>query len=184
MKTIFLRTARILGLCVLLALAVGCAKRFVITHELDQPLVAAPICTIADIRDEFPAEFPAGKKPSIEDIGKFKGYLAEALIKDKFFIDAGPLGSKESHYELSGAILDYKKGSGTLRFLFGAFAGAAKVTVTLELKEVKSNAVVYSGNFTGSVTDWGTSGIKMFEQISKDFTKDLKKKNKKLLERS
>jgi hypothetical protein len=184
MKTIILRTARILGICVLLALAVGCAKRFVITHELDKPLVATPICNIADIRDELPADFAAGKKPSVEDIDKFKDYLIKSLTKDAFFSDAGKMIPTQSQYELSGAILDYKKGSGTLRFLFGAFAGAAKVTVTLELKDIKSNAVVYSGNFTGSVTDWSSSGIKMFEQISKDFTKDLKKKNKMLLERN
>lgn len=184
MKTATIRILSILGLGCCLALLGGCTKRFVVTHELDKPLVTAPICNIADIRDELPADFPAEKKPSSEDIGKFKGYLAEALVKDKFFVDAGPLGPKEAQYELSGAILDYKKGSGTMRFLFGQLAGAAKVTVTLELKDLKTGAAAYAGNFTGTVTDWGTSGIKMFEQISKDFTKDLKKKNKKLLERN
>ena len=80
--------------------------------------------------DELPDDFPEDKKPSQEDIDKFKGFLKEALIKEELF-DMIDESKPLNDYEITGRLLDYKKGNGFLRFMFGAWAGENAVVKAL-----------------------------------------------------
>lgn len=161
-------TGLILGL-------VGCARNYVITHELDEVLVDKPTFYIGEFRDELPADYAADKKPTKEDIKKFKNALEAALYKKDFSGSVSTENQDGKQYEITGAILDYKKGSGFLRFLFGYWAGGAKVTTALELRNLQTKDIIFSGNFSGFVTDWMESGDQMYKNVSKDFVKALKK---------
>ena len=84
-------------------------------------------------------------------------------------------GAESGDFEVTGSILDYKKGSGFLRFMFGMGIGAAKVTVSLRLKDMQQNKVIFDGNFIGAVSSGYESGDKMFENVAKSFAKAFKK---------
>lgn len=170
----------IIAAALVLAAMTGCTKRYVVTHGLDAPLPPRPNAVIGDIHDELPIDYPAEKKPTREDIDKFKNYLSEEMIKNEVFGSVVPFDTTGKLYEVTGGILDYKKGSGFLRFLFGAWAGGAKVTVRLVLKDRKTDGVVFSGNFTGNVSSWSEGGDKMFKTVASDFRKALEKQIKNL----
>ncbi|MFH1701011.1 MAG: hypothetical protein ABIE07_10520 [Candidatus Zixiibacteriota bacterium] len=164
------------GLILMLALFSGCAN-YVITQELEAEFSDSPKAYVGEIRDALPLDTPTDKKPSLEDIEKFKNYLSDELLKKEFFTIATSATLKGMDYELTGAIIDYKKGSGFVRFLFGTFGGGqAKVTTLLELKETRSGQIIFSGNFKGFVGSYGESGDKMFERVAKDFAKALRKR--------
>lgn len=179
MTTRVLCKAAMLLFLVPVLMITGCTKRYALTHNLEEPLPGGPTCYIGEMKDDLPADFSPEKKPSLEDIEKFKRFLCEALADKEFFSvasAANPVGMK---YVLTGSIYDYKKGSGFLRFLFGAWAGAAKVTVGLQLAEQQSGQVIFAGNFTGAVTSGSESGDEMFKRLSKDFAKALRKQSEK-----
>jgi hypothetical protein len=170
-------------LLMIMVLAAGCAKRYVVTHDLEVPLSTPPVCFVGEIRDELPEDLDPAKKPALENINQFKLYLVDALITKGVFEGAEMNDSLAANYEVTGAILHYKGGSGFLRFLFGAMAGSAEVTTTLELRDRQLNRLVFAGNFTGTVTDWAQKGDQMFKIVADDFANALKKRNKKLLEK-
>ena len=98
--------ARFLYICLSAVLALillsGCTKRYVITHDLEAPLPMRPGAVITEIHDELPADFPVEKKPSAEDITKFKNYLSEELIKDEVFGSVVPNDTSHTSYEITG----------------------------------------------------------------------------------
>lgn len=155
----------------------GCSKPYIITEELAAPFNRAASCSIGDIIDALPFNFEAAKKPTAENIEKFKGYLGEALQSKKIFGEVNA-DLTTAEYEVTGSILDYEKGSGFLRFLFGAWAGGSKVTVSLQLLKKGTKNVVFGGNFTGMVSSWMESGDKMFEHVAKNFAGKLNKELK------
>lgn len=168
----------ILSLILILVIS-GCTKPYALIQDLDKPLVTPPTCYIGAIIDELPADVKIEDKPPKEDIAKFKNYLVKELADKDFFRIVVPKESKNLAYKLSGAIIDYKRGSGFLRFMFG-FLGSSRVTIFLELTDTETNEVVFSGNFTRGVTHYAEQGSQMFEQISKDFAKALRKRMTKL----
>lgn len=167
-----------IGLLIVLMLS-GCAKHFVITEQLEAPLERPAFFVIGDITDDLPPDIEEGKKPSSEDIGKLKNYLHEELAKRKFLSERVS-GSEGAEYEIVGSIVDYKKGSGLMRALFGFWAGSANTSIALKLIDIETGDVIFGGMFEGSVSSWGESGDKMFKQISKRFSKELEKQMKKL----
>lgn len=165
---------------VIVMMSFGGCSRYVITQDLTEPIAPQPTCYIGEIRDELPVDFEAAKKPTYEVIQKFRDVLGDELVKKEFFSFAAKEDSSKMQYMLTGSILDYKKGSGTLRFFFGNWAGGAKVKTSLEMRNKKTGAVIFSGNFTGTVSSWAESGDKMFQQVAKDFAKKLRNEAKKL----
>ncbi|MDD5425152.1 MAG: DUF4410 domain-containing protein [candidate division Zixibacteria bacterium] len=157
----------------------GCGQRYAITHNLEETFPGSSTCKIGYILDELPGNFPDDKKPSMEDIDKFKGYLKDALLKAELF-DMKDESGNLYDYEVNGRLIDYKKGSGFLRFMFGAWAGKAKVTVALKIVEKVNNTEIFAGNFTGEVTSEFESGLEMFKRVAKDFAAALKKEFKRL----
>lgn len=170
-------TAVLFGLAIT-ALCLSCAKNYVIIDEMKGPFITPSVCNIGAITDELPADFPPEDKPTAESIAELKQALEEALEKEKIF-EAMESPSMPD-YLLTGSILDYSKGSGFLRFMFGAFAGAAQVTISLKLIDTKRDEVVFGGNFKGAVTSWAEKGSQMYKNVSKDFAKALKKQIKKV----
>lgn len=162
----------------LIVLVIGCAKPYVITTDLERPLAHTSTVSVGEITDEFPLDFDPAKKPTVADIARFKDLIMDQLSGVGLFRTEPSADTAE--YEVQGAILDYKKGSGAARFFIGFGVGNAKVTTTLRLVDKKTNATLFSGNFTGTVSDWGTKGNKVFDATAKNFAKALKSKMKKL----
>ena len=166
-----------LGLFALFALVVvlgasGCAEQFIITTDLAEPLQSPARFRVGSITDELPATVESKNKPSVEDIGKFKKYLGEELSSLNPDIQVIQIG--DAAYEVTGGIMQYKKGSGFLRFMIGMGAGSAKVLTQLKVVEVATGETLFAGNFEGSVTDWTETGDMMFRKIARDFAKELK----------
>ena len=157
----------------------GCSPSYVITQNLEESFPTSSICSVGYILDELPGDFPEDKKPTQEDIEKFKGFIKEALVKEELF-DMIDENKALNDYEVDGRLLDYKKGSGFLRFMFGAWAGGAKVTISMKLVDKHYGTEVFAGNFTGQVTSGYEAGIEMFKRVAKDFARALKKELVKL----
>lgn len=172
------------GLLVL-TLAVGCSQPYRITHNLETPIDFAVACSIGDIGDELPLDTEADNKPTVEQIEKLRGYLEKELSEEDFFKIVGLTGSgiAASHsYEVTGGIVEYKRGSGFVRFLIGFGAGNAKLTARLSLVDLTTNQTVFEGYFKRVVSSGYESGDKTLERIAQDFAKALKKEMKRLAE--
>jgi len=159
---------------VCIMLLIGCTKAYIITDDLSEPLTLNQYCFIGAITDELPEDFEEDDKPTAETIEDFKTYIIEELSQKGIFADF-PANGQDAPYEITGSILDYKKGSGFVRFLIGFGAGSARVTVALRLIDTSTDQVVFGGNFTGNVTNWAEEGHMMFKRVAKDFAKQLEK---------
>jgi hypothetical protein len=175
------KTKKIILLAVILCgflILFGCAN-YRITHKLEQPIKQPSNCSIGEIKDELPADFDEDDKPSLEHVEKFRDYLRIALIEKGIFRDV-LLVNPESEYHVTGGILDFKKGSGVVRF-FGLFgAGNAKLTATLRLEDRKTGEILFGGNFKQEVSSYMESGDMIFKRVAQDFAKELEKQLKKL----
>ncbi|MBU8934374.1 MAG: DUF4410 domain-containing protein [candidate division Zixibacteria bacterium] len=163
----------------LLLVFMGCTKPYKITHDLEAPIRPPSACTIGEITDGLPFDTKDEDKPTIEHIDMFRGYLEEELSKKEIFGTVGDL-SADAQYRVEGTILEFKKGSGFVRFMIGFGLGSAILTVELRLIETESGITLFAGNFKRKISDWGESGDKTFENVAKDFAKELKKQLKKL----
>lgn len=159
----------------------GCTKPYMITTELEKPLNSGSFCIIEDMKDELPIDFPEEKKPTREALDKFNDYLIQELEKTELFRSVAFTFPSEIKYRVSGSILDYKAGSGFLRFLFGMGIGSAKVIVSLKLQDVETGEIIFSGNFDGVVSHWADTGDKVYKQVAQNFAKTIKKKHKELI---
>jgi hypothetical protein len=169
-------SALALGVLILLS---GCAKKYVVTTELITP-IAPPIgCTTGAIVDELPASMAEGQKPTAEDVAKLKRYIEEEVAQ-KGLARFLPPGDPNVAYEVSGSFLEFKRGSGIVRFFIGFGLGSANATIGLRLVDTRSGAVLFAGNFTGNVSSWAEGGDTMFRRIAGDFAKELAKQLKKL----
>lgn len=162
----------------LLLIVGGCTKNYRIIQNLDEELPYKTPLAIGAIADELPTDFEDAKKPSAEDIEKFKSYLENQISKREHIFISDKLETNP-RYTIRGSIMDYRKGNGFLRFLFGAWAGGAHVTTVLEVIDNEDQHVVFSGSFKGAVGDYSETGDKMFERVAKDFAKVLEKEIKK-----
>ncbi len=175
-----MRTGKVVCGLALLLLAVaagGCAKNYVITTPLAGLLSQPAQFEVGEIADQLPADLEADKRPTAEDMAKFRTYIAEEIGKREIgFTEEYGGGAR---YEVTGSLLEYKRGSGTLRFFIGFGAGSAKVTTQLKLVDKTSGETLFAGNFTGTVTGWADSGDKMFRQVAADFSNELAKKQPK-----
>lgn len=165
-----------LGFITLLALVVvlgvsGCAKQFAITTDLAEPLESPARFLVGSVTDQLPSTVEAKDKPSAEDIGKFRRYLTEEL--DEFAPTILMVQAGDAAYEVTGAIMEYTKGSGFLRFMIGMGAGAAKVLTQLKVVEVATGDVIFAGNFEGAVSSWTEGGDMMFRKVARNFAKEL-----------
>lgn len=160
--------------------AAGCAKPYKITQELQEPINTIAVCRMAEIQDELPIDFEADKKPSAEQMQKLEEAIMNGLAERDLF---GELGNAVAtpEYEISGGVLEFRRGSGVVRAigLFGL--GNAYITVHLELKDLRNgNEVVFAGNFKQSVTSYLESGDEMFNRVGHDFAEALEKQIKDL----
>lgn len=158
----------------------GCSKSYVITTDLADPLADQSCVQIAEVRDLLPEDTDADSRPTAEDVAKFKTYLAEEFAARKDLAMA--ISDAGCSYEVQGSLLSYRKGSGFLRFLVGFGAGNSKVVTELKMIDTRDGSTVFAGNFTGQVSSGVESGDKMFKAVSRDFTKQLEKRARALLE--
>ena len=168
-----------IALCaVLLVVAAGCAN-YKITTPLEQPLDTAAQWRIGEIRDALPPDMEVEDKPDAYQYTVLGDKIREQIEKKKIF---GNLAySQPGQLEITGSIIEFKKGSGFLRFLIGFGAGNSVLTTELQVRNRESGAVLFSGNFKGVVSSWAESGEKCFDAVAKDFAKALQKQQKKLL---
>jgi len=162
-----------------LLVAAGCSKPYLITRPLDQPLSTPVVIGVGAITDDLPADTPEDKKPTAEDLDKLRHYLEDEIDKRETLRLAAEADDGRN-YEVDASLLKYSRGSGALRFLVGFGAGTARATLTLELVDKDTDAVVFSGNFTGVVKSWAEGGDKMFKMIAANFAKELDKQLKSL----
>ena len=146
---------------------------------LEQPINNTSFCSIGEIKDELPADFDEDDKPTLEDIDKFRDHLRIELEKKGIFQNVR-LINPESEYEVTGSILDFKKGSGFVRFLGLFGAGNARLTVTLRLEDRNTRNILFAGNFRQQVSSYLESGEMIFQRVAQDLAKELEKQIKKL----
>ncbi|MFO7654140.1 MAG: DUF4410 domain-containing protein [Candidatus Krumholzibacteriia bacterium] len=172
MRRDILRAA--LAVAVLSLALTGCTPSYVITQGLDESFSSPSTFRMGTFEDNLPSDTALDDRPTAEDIALFRTYLQTEVAKD---YDLG-LQMEEGDdcvYELRGSILDYKRGSGFLRFFVGFGAGSAKVVTELTLVDLRDGHTVFAGNFEGQVQRWSESGDQMFKRVAKDFRKALKK---------
>jgi hypothetical protein len=178
---IYLKNFLILLALGTLSLAAGCTKPYKVLVDLEAIPERGSVCSVGNIVDELPFDMDPEDKPTAEDIEKLKNHLIGELVKKEVF-DHVDIFDPHSDYQVRGSVLSFTRGSGFLRFLFGAFAGSAQVTVSLELYDKKQERVLFSGNFTGQVSDWTETGDKTFKQVAENFANEIKSQKKKLAE--
>jgi hypothetical protein len=167
---------------VLLAVVVlsGCGGPYRIIRNLEEPLQMRASCTIGSIVDALPTEFDQARKPSKEDIEKFKICLKEEISKMRCLTILGAADST-TQYELRGSILEYSSGGDAGSILFGPGTGRARVIANLELVHKADDRIVFSGSFKGKVSHYAESGDEMFRQVARSFAKALDKQVSKMI---
>jgi len=170
------------GLIALLLLGLGGCAKYKITTPLEQSLNTTASWRIGEIRDGLPSDMDPEDKPDEFNIMKLKNFLKEELEKRNLFQETGLASSDQ--LEVTGNILEYKKGSGLVRALIGFGIGNAVLTIELELRNRTTGKTLFAGNFKQTVSDWKESGEKCFKRVAKDFAKALEKQQKKLLKGS
>jgi hypothetical protein len=159
-------------------LAAGCAS-YKVTTPLEQPLDTSAKWCMVEIRDALPPDIEAEDKPDEFQYTILADKIREQIIKKKIFAGLADPGSCQ--LEITGSIIEYKKGSGFLRFMIGFGAGNAVLTTELQVRNRVTGAVLFSGNFRGTVSSWAEAGKKCFDTVAKDFAKALEKQQKQLL---
>jgi hypothetical protein len=161
-------------------LTFGCSN-YVITTNLRSTLNPNSSCAIGSIENSLPIDTELDKMPTVEEISKFKSCLANELIKGNVFIDIDDFANS-SRYVVRGEIIEFNRGNGFLRFMFGVLANAnAKLLANLELVDSFTGEVIFAGNFRGEVSDFMMPGEEMYKMVAKGLVKALNKENIRLL---
>lgn len=170
------RSLRFLFVLATVALVAGCAKSYVITQPLATALTAPSTIAIGAIADELPVDMEASKKPTQEDIVKLQNFLRDEIDKKKL----GQLvaATANPQYEVQGSFLEFKRGSGAVRFFIGFGLGNAKAVIVLRLVDKNMGGTVFAGNFTGAVSSGMEGGEQALRRIASDFAKALQKELK------
>lgn len=167
-------------IAVLSVLFAGCTP-YVVTTPLEKPVDTQSLCCIGAITDELPGDMEIEKKPTMEEIDRFKDIL-DSQLKKKNFFEYVTCDDPETRYEVTGSIIEFRRGSGAVRFLIGFGLGNARLVATLKLVDKTSDETVFSGNFRAEVGDWMTKGDQIFNVVAKNFAKAIEKQQKKALE--
>jgi len=158
----------------------GCAKPYRITHDLESRFEPGKTCVIGNIIDEFPVGVAEDQKPTVEEVAKFRDYLAEEVQKSEI-LTLCEKSTEFADYRIQAAILWYVRGSGAERALIGHFGvGYATCLVRLKLVDNDSGNTVFAGNFRAVVDHPFVSGNTVFRDVSKDFCKQLEQRLEKL----
>jgi len=115
----------------------------------------------------------------MSDLDEFRSFLKEALEKKNIFLSSYETTGKPN-YEITGNILEYKRGSGAVRVLIGFGLGNAKITIEMKLRNIATGEIAFAGNFKQSVSSGYESGLEMYRRVAKDFAKELSNQQKKL----
>ena len=155
-----------------LVMSLGCTKNYTVIQPLGESIDSGENCFIGEIKDELPLDMDPEDKPTQEHIDLLKSAIMEELAEKDLFnrITMDP-GSER--YEVSGAIVEFKRGSGWIRALIGFGVGSAKLTVYLELYDTEAKNVLFSANFKQTVSSYMESGDETFRRVAKDFAKAL-----------
>lgn len=158
----------------------GCAKPYAITTSLDASLEQPAGFRVGTINDALPPDLDLEDRPSAEDIDKFEQFLIEEIENRKLNLELD--NGEYCGYEINASLLDYKKGSGFLRFLIGFGAGGSKVVTEVKLVDLGTGETVFGGNFDGKISSWMEKGSSMFKSVARNFSKALEKQQNKLVE--
>ncbi len=169
----FFKLALVAGLIAIIA---GCAP-YVITHDLEVMITNNQSCLIGQITDELPSDMAEKNKPTLENIEYLKMKLQKELDRIKVFSQVvADIG--ETNYEITGSILEYKKGNGFVRFISFGLAGGGKITIELKLINKDTDEVMFAGNYSRVVASYIESRNAMFSYVARDFANSLKKQVK------
>jgi hypothetical protein len=147
---------------------IGCGPPGVVTQPLVISVPPASRCSIGEITDALPADVPDEKRPPAGDIAKFRKHLYKALQKKNLFT-VNELEDSRGDLEVTGSILDYKRGSAFVRLITLGLAGKSKAVVALSLVDKNTDSVVFSVNRGWVIATAEHTGDYMFELIAKDF---------------
>jgi len=156
----------ILALLVLVSLT-GCAKQYVVTQPLETTGTQPFLLAIGEINDGLPLDTPSEEHPRPEELQKLSQYLRSELDKKDL------LAANASTLQVQGTLVTFKRGSGAVRFFVGFGLGTAKATVNLRVVDTATGAILFAGNFSGTVSSWAEAGDQMFRRVAKDFAKEL-----------
>jgi hypothetical protein len=170
--------AKLSLMTIVICLVISCTP-YKITTPLDAPLKPSPTCAIGEITDDLPLDMDLEAKPTLEEIAILKDELDKQLENNKTFEMLG--FSAHTMYEVSGSLIDFKRGSGVARFFIGFGVGNAKITAALRLVDkADNNKVVFAGNFSATIANWSVKGSEMYKIIAKNFAKAIKKEIKRI----
>lgn len=173
------RSCTLLTSVLVIALIQGCAH-YVVTQNLTVPLGTGQSCLIGDITESLPADVDDEDKPPMSDLDEFRSFLKEALEKKNICLSSSETTGKPD-CEITGNILEYKRGSGAVRVLIGFGLGNAKITIEMKLRNIATGEIAFAGNFKQSVSSGYESGLEMYRRVAKDFAKELSNQQKKLI---
>jgi hypothetical protein len=152
---------------------------YVITKPLETSIESSKSCTVGNIVDELPVDMDIEKKPTLEEIEILKTELDFQLSRQEILTIIG--NDDKVDYEITGSVIEFKRGSGVARFFIGFGIGNAKLTVALRLLDrADSSNTIFAGNFSAEVSDWTTKGDEIFKTTAKNFAKALKKEIKRI----
>lgn len=147
---------------------------------MDSPMEIPVILRIGAIIDELPADMSVEEKPTTEEIAKFKDLLYEELAFVEF-ISMTDKETVDAIYEVRGEIIDFRRGSGVLRFAVGFGLGNSRLVVALKLVNTTTGEIFFAGNFADEVSTWLAQSDRVYESVAFDFARALKKHHKKAL---
>jgi hypothetical protein len=157
---------------------VGCVS-YRETTPLERPLNRSARWNVGEISLALPSDARVDEAPDEFQLAAFADRLREQIKKAEVFNLPPDTGTGE--VEVTGTIIDYGKGSGPLRFLFGVGSGTAYVTVEMQVRDRETGVVLFSGNFIGEVTHWAEKGDKSFDHVAQEFAQTLKRRQMALL---
>lgn len=166
------KIAAIAILAIFITVAAGCTKHYVITRHLKESVQPRTNCSIELIADALPVDMAEDDKPTLKNINDFRGAIRNELEKTDIF-DFVELGYDSAEYEVRGAVLYFKRGSGIARLILGYGFGNAKFTAELKLVDRSTGKTLFSGNFSHEISSGLESGDEAFRLIAKDFAKVL-----------
>lgn len=166
-------------LIIILLMSGGCTPYVVLT-PMEHPVETPAYMTVGAITDQLPQDIAEEDKPTFEEVQKFKDHLYNEL-NDKEFVEMLDHYSTDARYEVTGEILEYKRGSGAVRFLTGFGLGNARILIKMNLIDRTSEETVFAGSFRAEVGSWAVKGDEMYKTVAKNFAKAVEKQQKKAL---
>lgn len=163
------------GLILLMGLlALGCAT-YKVTTPLSQMLDADAGWQIGEIRDALPSDMDPEDRPATYDFTLLRAFLTAELQKRNLFREVGLPAVDE--LEVTGTLLEFKRGNPLLGILGGIFGGAPTITMELQLVSQKTREVLFAGNFKQTTAVSSESLDDCYERLAIDFANALEKEH-------